>query len=284
MPAPASSWICRSRELSCADAPLIMGIVNVTPDSFYDGGQHNTVAAATAHALSLITDGADLLDIGGESTRPGSQAVSVEEELGRVIPVVEAIRRQSDIPLSIDTTKAAVAHAALERGADIINDVSALESDPAMAGVVRHFAAGVALMHMRGTPGTMQQNPEYGDVVTEVCDYLGGRIRALAALGLDETRFAIDPGIGFGKTAAHNVSLIRNLQRLAGLGRPILVGVSRKSFIGATLDRRVDERLAGSLGAMLACVENGAGIVRVHDVRETRDAVRITRLLKGGKD
>lgn len=261
-----------------------MGIVNVTPDSFSDGGQHHTTGRAVAHGLQLVSEGADILDIGGESTRPGAIPVSEADELTRVIPVIEGIRRRSTIPLSVDTTKASVARAAMVSGADIINDISAMTHDPAMSDVALEFQAGVVLMHMRGTPGTMQTAPTYGDVVTEVRDYLDGRLQALVKRGLDPSRFTIDPGIGFGKTVGHNVSLIAHLREFLKLDRPVLVGVSRKSFIGALLERDVEERQAGSLGAMLICVQNGAGIVRVHDVRASRDILNITRRLNGGND
>jgi dihydropteroate synthase len=261
-----------------------MGIVNVTPDSFSDGGRFKSSNDAVGHARQLIADGADILDIGGESTRPGAAPVSTADELERVIPVIEGIRQYSDIPLSVDTMKAAVAEAALERGADIINDVSALTADAAMPGVAARFDAGVVLMHMRGTPGTMQRGPVYDNVLAEVHAYLKKRLEDLAKQGLDVARLAIDPGIGFGKTVGHNVSLIANLEHLLELGRPVLVGVSRKNFIGALLERTIEERLAGSLGALSICVQKGAGIMRVHDVRASRDFLSITKRLQGGND
>jgi dihydropteroate synthase len=256
--------------------PLVMGIVNVTPDSFSDGGRHATSAAAIAHGLRLVEQGADLLDIGGESTRPGAQPVPPDEELRRVLPVVEALTRQVAVPLSVDTFKAAIARQALEAGAQIINDVTALTGDPDMAEVLRSAGAGLVLMHMQGTPATMQDNPHYDDVVAEIGRFFEERLRTAAELGIAGPRVVLDPGIGFGKTVAHNLEILARLTEFQALGRPVCLGVSRKGFIGRLLNRSVDERLAGSLAiACYAILRGAVQILRVHDVQETRDAVSL---------
>ena len=252
-----------------------MGILNVTPDSFSDGGRYASVGPAVERARQMLRDGADILDVGGESTRPGALPVSVEEELHRVIPVIEAVRRESDVLISVDTRKAAVAKEALQRGARIINDVTALTSDPDMAGVARQQGAGVVLMHMLGEPQTMQADPRYGDVVAEVGGYLQGRLRALGAAGLNPETLAIDPGIGFGKTVQHNVDLLVHLDRLCALGRPVVVGASRKSFLGKITGREVADRLPASLGAAAYAIARGARVIRVHDVKESCDVARL---------
>jgi dihydropteroate synthase len=259
-----------------------MGIVNVTPDSFSDGGQFAADAdAAVAHALHLVEQGADILDIGGESTRPGAQPVSLEEELHRVIPVVRELAGRTSTPLSIDTSKAEVAHQALAAGAHIINDVTALSGDADMPAVVREFGAGVVLMHMQGTPQTMQLNPTYTDVVAEVAAFLQTRLQTLADAGIAAEQAALDPGFGFGKKTQHNLDLLARLQEFQRLGRPVCLGVSRKGVFGKVLGRPLEQRLAGSLAAACyALAHNAAQIIRVHDVAETRDAVLLFEALQ----
>jgi dihydropteroate synthase len=252
-----------------------MAIVNVTPDSFSDGGRFASPAAAVEHALRLAESGADILDIGGESTRPGAQPVEAGEEMRRVLPVIEGLAGRTAVAVSVDTTKAVVARAALRAGAHIVNDVSACTADPEMAAVVREAGAGVVLMHMRGNPRTMQADPRYDDVVAEVREYLARRIGDLAEAGVPVGAIAVDPGIGFGKTTAHNLALLAGLDVLTALGRPVVVGHSRKRFIGELTGRPADERLAGSLAAAAAAVLKGAHVLRVHDVAQTRDAARV---------
>ncbi len=251
-----------------------MGVLNVTPDSFSDGGRYTNPDRAIAHGLEMVADGADLIDVGGESTRPGAMPVPVEEELRRVLPVVRRLGEDPRIVISVDTRHAAVARAALEAGARVINDVSAL-GDPEMPAVAREFGAGVVLMHMRGEPATMQQDPRYDDVTAEVAEFLRRRIEAAVAAGLDPTTLATDPGIGFGKTAAHNLALLHAIPRLAAIGRPVVIGVSRKSIVGHITGRPIAERLAGSLALAAIAAYRGAAVVRAHDVRETCDAVRV---------
>ncbi|MCI0455977.1 MAG: dihydropteroate synthase [Gemmataceae bacterium] len=270
------TWQLLDRVLTIGRRPLVMGIVNVTPDSFADGGRYTSTEAAVAHGLDLARQGADLLDVGGESTRPGSLPVSLEEELARVVPVVEALAAQTNVPLSVDTAKAEVARQCLQRGAQIINDVTALTGDPEMVEVVRRFGAAVVLMHMQGTPATMQNEPRYDDVVAEVAKFLAQRLAAVTAAGIEEGRVAVDPGIGFGKTLEHNLRLLARLEELQKLGRPVCLGVSRKGFIGRVLDRPLEDRLAGSLAAVCHAQAHGAvQVVRVHDVGPTRDAVTL---------
>jgi len=273
-------WRLCDRVLSIGSRPLVMGIVNATPDSFSDGGRFLDAGAAVQHALQLVQDGADILDIGGESTRPGSLPVTLEEELRRVMPVIVALAKQVSVPLSIDTTKAEVARQCLEHGAHIINDVTALTGDPQMADVARQFGGGVVLMHMQGRPATMQIDPRYGNVVAEVHEYLDQRIQTLVGQGLDRETLAIDPGIGFGKRHQHNLELIARLEKLQSLGRPLCLGVSRKGTIDKILHRPVEERMIGSLAiACYAAAKGAAQIVRVHDVIETVDAMRVIAAL-----
>jgi dihydropteroate synthase len=275
------SWHLRDRILPLDGPPLILGIVNVTPDSFSDGGRYPDHDTAVAHALDLVRQGADLLDIGGESSRPGAAAVSLQEELARVVPVVAALAQQTSVPLSIDTTKAEVARQALQAGAHVINDITGLRGDPEMALVVRSFQAGVILMHMQGTPQTMQIAPTYADVVGEVSDFLQARLHAAQAVGIAAQRVVLDPGIGFGKTVEHNLVLLANLDRLARLGRPICLGVSRKGFLGSVLGRATPDRLAGSLAAACsALAQRSVNLLRVHDVAATRDAVTLFTALE----
>ncbi len=253
--------------------PLVMGIVNVTPDSFSDGGRHLLRDAAIAHALQLIAEGADILDIGGESTRPGAKTIEVQEELDRVMPVIEGLR-DAGVPLSIDTCKAAVMRAALAAGVHMVNDINALQQPEALAAVVASNAA-VCLMHKQGLPKTMQIEPHYDDVVTEVFEFLHGRICAAEAAGVARQRIVIDPGFGFGKTLEHNLALLRNLQKFSELNVPLLAGLSRKSMLGLITGQDVDKRLPASLAAVLLAVQRGAGIVRVHDVQATCDALKV---------
>ena len=254
-----------------------MGVLNVTPDSFSDGGQFAGTAGAVAHARQLAQEGADIIDIGGESSRPGAAPVNAEEELRRILPVIEQL---PDLLVSVDTTKAVVAERALAAGARIVNDISALRHDAGMMPVVRNTGAGVVLMHMQGTPATMQQQPRYADVVQEVREFLAERIAGTVAGGIKKTQIAIDPGLGFGKSMEHNLQLLAELEQLRDLGCPILVGASRKSFIGQVLNRPVEQRLPGSLAAVAWAVLHGAHIVRVHDVAATADAVRLIASVK----
>jgi len=256
-----------------------MGIVNVTPDSFSDGGSFADAERAVAHALAMAKAGADIIDIGGESTRPGAAPVSAEEEICRVVPVIERLGR---LTISVDTTKAVVAERALTAGARIVNDISALRFDARMADVVRDAGAGVVLMHMQGTPQTMQAEPHYTDVVAEVRDFLAERIAFAVSRGIKKSQIAIDLGIGFGKTVEHNLALLAHLETFASLGCPVLVGASRKSFIGKVLApiRSEQERLAGSVAVAVWAVMHGARIVRVHDVAETVDAVRMVEAIQ----
>jgi len=257
--------------------PLVMGILNVTPDSFSDGGRFLSVEQAVARAREMVTEGADIIDIGGESTRPGAPAVSSDEELRRVLPVVGELK---DLAVSVDTTKAVVAERALAAGARIVNDISALRHDAGMLKVVRDFGAGVVLMHMQGTPATMQQNPRYADVVGEVREFLTERIQFAVDGGIKKPKIAVDPGLGFGKTVEHNLQLLAGLEKFVTLGCPILVGASRKSFVGKLLNREPHGRLPGSLAVAAWAVMQGAQIVRVHDVAETVDVVRIIETLR----
>ena len=252
------------------DRVLVMGIVNVTPDSFHDGGRFFRHEDAIERGLRMVEDGADIVDIGGESTRPGARPISATEEMDRVLPVVEAIRARSPVHISIDTTKAGVAEEAIQLGAGIVNDVSALRSDERMAGLAAREKTFVVLMHMQGDPQTMQQEPTYADVVEEVHSFLAERIRAAVEAGITEERIFIDPGIGFGKTLDHNLALLRDLRRLAELGQPVLIGLSRKAFLGAILDAPSEERIEGTIAANAAAILNGASIIRVHDAREGR--------------
>ncbi len=250
-----------------------MGVVNVTPDSFYDGGRHADPHAALEHARRLVAEGADLLDIGGESSRPGAEPVAADEELRRILPVLDGLQ-QAGVPVAVDTTKPEVMRAALEHGAAMINDITALASPGALATVARSEAA-VCLMHMRGEPRTMQADPVYGDVVAEVRDFLAARAAACAAAGIARERIVLDPGFGFGKTVDHNLRLLARLDEIAALGFPVLAGWSRKSSLGRITGRPAEDRLAGSLAAALLAAQRGARMVRVHDVAATRDALAV---------
>jgi len=260
----------------------LMGIVNVTPDSFSDGGRYFEPAQAISHGVKLVEEGADIIDVGGESTRPGARPVSGREEMERVIPVIRGLRRELSAPISVDTYKADVARAALDEGADMVNDISALRFDPAMAPLVAAEKVPVVLMHMQGTPRTMQQRPHYRDVVEEVKEFLRDQIRYAVQSGVDLERIIIDPGIGFGKELEHNLALLRALPALADLGRPVLVGPSRKTFIGKILDAGPEERLEGSLAAAVAAVLGGASVIRTHDVKEARRAIRVADAMRFG--
>ena len=259
--------------------PIVMGILNVTPDSFSDGGQFIDVSKAVEHGLLMIGQGAGMIDVGGESTRPGAAEVSEEEEIRRVVPVIEALVARTSIPVSIDTSKAAVMSAAVAAGASMINDVRALQEPGALEAAARTNAA-VCLMHMQGQPQTMQHEPRYDDVVGEVTAFLEQRVEACLAAGIGRDRLVLDPGIGFGKRLEHNLALLAHLPELGRSGLPLLVGVSRKSMFQALLGRPVEQRLAGGLAVATAAVLAGAGILRVHDVAETVDAVKVAQALR----
>lgn len=267
------AWKLRTRTLALRPLPRLMGIVNVTPDSFSDGGSYLATRSAIDHALQLEDAGADVIDIGGESTRPYSQSVSSEEELRRVMPVFERLSGRVQCLLSIDTSKSRVARAAIERGAEIVNDVTGLEGDPHMLALAGETGVGVCAMHMRGTPQTMQDAPQYGDVVAEILQYLHARKRALLAGGIELSKICLDPGIGFGKTHAHNWKLLQNCDAFLDLGCPILVGHSRKGFIAERIGDKQAPRDAGTLGVSLALARKGMHILRVHDVATTRQAL-----------
>lgn len=269
---------CGERRLGLS-APVVMGVLNVTPDSFSDGGRHQGVAAALAHARRMVEEGAGIIDVGGESTRPGAAAVPVEEELQRVVPVVEALRQELDVIISVDTSQPAVICAVTAAGAHLINDVRGLRLPGALEAAAASRAA-VCLMHMQGEPGTMQQSPYYTDVVAEVRDWLQARLEACRALGMAEDRLLVDPGFGFGKNLDHNLRLLAELPAATPSGVPVLVGLSRKSTVGAVTGRPVDQRLAGSVAAAALAVRAGAHIVRAHDVAATVDAVKLAAAVR----
>ena len=268
-------WRCGAHAIALRERTLVMGVVNVTPDSFSDGGAFASVDDAVKEAIQMVSDGADLLDVGGESTRPGSDPVPTDEELTRVVPVIKRIAHElPEIPVSVDTRKPDVAHIAIEVGASIVNDISA-GADPEMFDVVRDAGVGMILMHMKGEPKTMQVDPTYYDVVAEVRGFLGDRVEAatLAGVGLD--RLCVDPGIGFGKTLEHNLAILREIGAFHHLGVPVLVGPSRKRFIGTLTGTEVDDRIEGTAGAVAWCVGQGVDVVRVHDVKEMVRVVRV---------
>jgi dihydropteroate synthase len=286
----STAWRCRDRELPVFERVQVMGIVNVTPDSFSDGGNFLDHSAATAHGLELVAQGADIIDVGGESTRPGAEPVQAEQETERVIPVIRSLLKETDVPVSVDTTKAEVAEAAIDAGAVIVNDVSAMRFDPRVREVVASTGAGVILMHMQGEPRTMQDEPHYEDVVNEVSSMLGSWALEAEDAGVAPESIAIDPGIGFGKTVGHNLSLLKDLGAMANPERlgvpadrryPIVVGPSRKSFIGKILNVEVDQRLEGTAVAIAWAVDRGANIVRVHDVGEMVRVVRMAEAIRG---
>lgn len=274
-PTRASRWRLKSQVLEFGLTPLLMGIVNVTPDSFSDGGRFFAVDQAIDQALRLAAEGAHLIDVGGESTRPYATPVPPDEELRRVMPVVEKLVQSIPIPISIDTSKAAIADAALAAGAEIINDVTGLEGDPEMLAVARRHGAGVCVMHMQGNPQTMQDAPAYHDVVEDIFQYLQQRAEKLLASGIDRGRICLDPGIGFGKTHQHNLTLIANLSQYHALGFPILVGHSRKGFVGKVLGDSAADRTFGTLGASMAIARHGIQILRVHDIKATKEALEL---------
>ena len=275
-------WRCREREIVCGERTLLMGIVNVTPDSFSDGGAFLDTDSAVAHAMQLAAEGADLLDVGGESTRPGSEEVPADEELARVVPVVERLVHEVDLPIGVDTRKMAVARAGLEAGAAIVNDVTA-GADPEMLALVRDAGAGMVLMHMRGEPKTMQTDPHYDDVVTEVRDFLAGRVGAAVAAGVPRSHLCVDPGIGFGKNLDHNLEILRAIGSFRELRTPVLVGASRKRFIGQlTGVEDPADRMEGTAGAVAWCAAQGVDIVRVHDVQQMRRVVNVVDAIVRG--
>jgi dihydropteroate synthase len=280
---PIRQWKLARRSLPYSERTLVMGVLNITPDSFSDGGKFYSTESAVEHALEMIAEGADIIDIGGESTRPGSAFVSEAEELQRVIPVVKRLTIKTSIPISVDTTKSVVARAALAAGAEIINDISALRFDPVIADEVAKAKAGLVLMHSRGTPETMQQLPPVEDIISEVINGLRESIAVAKQYGVAHDSIAIDPGIGFGKTAEQNVELIAKLEQLAHefADFPILIGTSRKSFIGKLLDNApADERLHGTIASVAASVFRGAHIVRVHEVKPAVEAVRVAEAIR----
>jgi dihydropteroate synthase len=260
----------RNKALDLSLRTHIMGILNVTPDSFSDGGRFFSLEQATDQGMRMVDEGADIIDVGGESTRPGSDPVGLDEELSRVIPVIEALAKKNNIPISIDTYKAKVAQRALDAGAEMINDISALRFDPRMKEIASEYKVPLALMHILGTPKNMQKDPFYQDVIAEIKDYLQESIQMAEDAGIEKSRLIIDPGIGFGKRLEDNLNILKNLKRFSILGCPILVGCSRKTFIGKILDLPMDERLEGSLAALAVAVVNGANLVRVHDVKESK--------------
>ncbi len=260
----------------------VMGVLNVTPDSFSDGGKYLDPFMASEHAVRMVEEGADIIDIGAESSRPGAERVSAQEELNRVLPVIKAVARKVKVPISIDTWKSEVAKAALLEGAALVNDITALRGDPAMAGVVAEAGAGVVLMHMKGEPENMQAGPVYGDVVREVISYLAGSVHIAETAGIPADMIAIDPGIGFGKTLEHNLEILRRLSEFKALDKPILVGTSRKSFIGKITGRGVTDRVFGTAASVAAAIMNGADIVRVHDVGEMAEVARMIDAINAG--
>ena len=262
------------------ETPAIMGIVNTTPDSFSDGAKYLNTSSAIRHAIGLIEDGADIIDIGGESTRPGAEEVSSHDELKRVIPVIEGIRCESDVPISIDTTKAEVAKRAIDAGANMINDISALRADADMAETIRASDGFVILMHMQGTPRTMQDHPTYDHVMEEITAFLQERITAAQEAGIAKERIWIDPGIGFGKRLEHNLEILRGIGRLSSIGSPIVIGLSRKSFLGRILDEKTADRLEGTIAANAVAVARGADVIRVHDVKEGRRTADVAYRLR----
>jgi len=273
MTSPSHRLLRAGRFTLALDRPLIMGVLNVTPDSFSDGGRFLDAGRAAEHGARMAQEGADILDVGGESTRPGAEELSLQQEADRVLPVVEALRGLG-VPISVDTRKPQLMHQALASGADMVNDIEALRAPGALEAVLGS-ACAVCLMHMQGDPRTMQQAPVYRDVVGEVAAFLSGRVAACEAAGIARERLVVDPGFGFGKTLDHNLDLLRNLRRIAADGVPVLAGLSRKSMLGRITGRDVGERLAGSVAAALLAVDRGAAIVRVHDVAATRDALLV---------
>ena len=273
------TWRCRNRTLRLSNKTLIMGILNVTPDSFSDGGRYVDIDMAVEHAVEMVEQGADIIDIGGESTRPGAEAVPADEESKRVVPVIEALHARCDCLISIDTTKASVARAAMESGAHIINDISAMRFDESMPSVVTDYQAGVVIMHIQGTPQTMQNQPHYVDVIHDIRRFLDERVDTLQAAGITPEHIVLDPGIGFGKTVEHNLDILRHMEAIRCHGRPMLIGLSRKSFLGEITGCEVGDRLSASLSAGAYAILRGAQILRVHDVKESCEMARIVDIL-----
>jgi dihydropteroate synthase len=269
----------KNKKFDLSRRTWLMGVLNITPDSFYDGGLYFDPARAIERGLELTADGADIIDVGGESTRPGAEFVPAREEQRRILPVIAALREKTTALISVDTTKAEVAEAALASGADIINDISAGRFDVRMLPVAARSGAGLVLMHMKGTPKTMQLDPHYKDVVAEVKAFLRERIETAESCGIERERMIIDPGIGFGKTFEDNLTLLNNLSSLAELGRPVLVGISRKSFIGSILNLEAPERLEGTIAAAVVSVIGGASLLRVHDLRAVKRAVTVAETI-----
>ena len=267
------TWCWKGAGVELGRLPVLMGIVNVTPDSFSDGGCYFCVDSAVEQGLRLVDEGAGILDVGGESTRPGAEPVDESEELRRVLPVVERLARKVDVPISIDTMKSVVAGRAIDAGATIVNDISGLRFDPQMLSICVRHDVGVVCMHMQGTPQTMQQNPHYQNVVQEIADYFSERLSFLEQAGISRQRIVLDPGIGFGKTAEHNLTILAHVDAFRSLGRPVLIGHSRKRFLEKVLGRTVDERTFGTVGVSVALAAQGVGILRVHDVLAVRDAL-----------
>lgn len=272
-------WRFKERRFDLSVKPLIMGVLNLTPDSFSDGSSYGSIRDAVVAAEKMVFEGADIIDIGGESTRPGAEPVSTEVELERVLPVIGELAGRLDVPISIDTWKATVARAALNAGAEIVNDISAMTFDPYMPGVVAESGAAVVLMHSRGKPAEMQQDTVYADIVAEVMAFLDIRIQAAVLAGIDAERIVVDPGIGFGKSVSGNMEILRRLREFHLLNRPILIGTSRKSFIGAALNRDVSERIFGTAASVAVAMMNGASIFRVHDIVAMRDTVDMVRAI-----
>ncbi|MDP3025695.1 MAG: dihydropteroate synthase [candidate division Zixibacteria bacterium] len=263
------------RVLDFSSRTHLMGVLNVTPDSFSDGGRFFKLEEAIKQGLKLAEEGADMIDVGGESTRPGSEPVTIEEELRRVIPVIEELTKMIQVPISIDTYKSRVAKEALDSGASMVNDISGLRYDPEMKKVIAKYDVPVVLMHIKGTPKNMQENPHYDNLIEEIKTYLIESIKIAKEAGIDEDKIIIDPGIGFGKTPEDNLKILKNLNEFTELGRPLMVGVSRKSFIGKILNLPTEERLEGSLASMAAAIMNGANILRVHDVKESKRVAKL---------
>lgn len=270
---------CGRFQLQLSQRTYVMGILNRTPDSFSDGGKFMDEDSAIEHLKQMVHNGADIIDIGGESTRPGSEPVSLDEELKRVIPVIKAVSSNIDVPISIDTQKSQVAEAAIEAGALMVNDITALRGDPEMRYVVAKYNVPVILMHMKGTPRTMQLNPEYKYLIQEIIQYLQDSIDIAKKAGISEDKIIIDPGIGFGKTAMHNLSIIKNLNKFRVFEKPILIGTSRKSFIGNILNSDIDNRLMGTAASVAVSILNGANIIRVHDVKQMAEVARLTNAI-----
>jgi dihydropteroate synthase len=275
-------WLVGSRDVLSEGRTLVMGVLNVTPDSFSDGGRFDETSVAVDHGVRMVEEGADLLDVGGESTRPGSDRVPSDVESARVIPVIEALAARVDIPISIDTRKSDVARTALAAGATIVNDISG-GADPGMFDAVARAEAGMILMHMRGDPKDMQQRTDYDDVVAEVRDVLAGLVEAAVSAGIDRDRVAVDPGLGFAKTFEQNLELMRNIDALAAVRRPLVVGPSRKSFIGRVTGTEVDDRAWGTAGAAAWLAGRGAQVIRVHDVREMVHVLRVVDAIRGAR-